>query len=151
VSHLCESRLLEGDPLTRNIIYSRYDLPWPIRDRDAVIENVAAVNPREGEVRVRFRTVRAPSAPERPECMRVPLCEGEFSLVDVGDGSVRVTYTVRLDAGGWLPAWLVRHFVRDAPADTLRAFKRQVLRTRGEYDDFIAMQKARWEKEKARG
>ena len=149
VSHLSESRLLEGDPTGHNIIYSRYDLPWPVRDRDAVIANLVEERPKEGTVRVRFHTVCTPSMPERPECIRVPLCEGEFSLVDTGQGSIRVTYTVRLDPGGWLPAWLVRHFVRDAPAETLRSFLAQVLRTRGSYDSFITTQKARWEREKA--
>lgn len=149
VSHLSESRVLEGDPLSHNIIYSRYDLPWPIRDRDAVIENVVEVRPKEGEVHVRFHSVTTPTAPERPDCIRVPLCEGEFSLVAEGPRSVRVTYTIRFDPGGWLPVWLVRHFVRDAPAETLRGFKAQVLRTRGQYDAFIAMHKARWEREKA--
>lgn len=149
VSHLSESRLLEGDPLSHTIVYSRYHLPWPVKDRDAVIENVVEERPKQGEVRVRFHTVCAPAAPEHSECIRVPLCDGEFYLVDTGRGSIRVTYTVRLDPGGWLPAWLVRHFVRDAPAETLRGFKAQVLRTRGQYDAFIAAQRARWEREKA--
>jgi hypothetical protein len=48
-----------------------------------------------------------------------------------------VVYTIRLDPGGWLPAWLVRHFIRDAPAGTLSSFKLQVLRTRGQYEGFI--------------
>lgn len=150
VSHLAECRLLEGDLLTRNVVYSRYGLPWPVRDRDAVIENVVEERPKEGTVRVRFHAVRRPAAPVRPDCIRVPLCDGEFTLVDVGNGKVDVTYTIRLDPGGWLPDWLVRHFVRDAPAETLLRFRAQVLKTRGQYDAFIAAQRARWEREKAR-
>jgi hypothetical protein len=149
VSHLAASRLVEGDPVTRSIVYSRYDLPWPARDRDAVIESVVEERPESGEVRVRFRSVASPVVPARHGCVRVPLCEGEFSLVQTRPGTVTVTYTIRLDPGGWLPDWLVRHFVRDAPAKTLREFKAQVLRTRGQYDAFIAEQRARWER--ARG
>ena len=52
-------------------------------------------------------------------------------------------FTVRLDPGGWLPDWVVRVFVRDAPAVTLRAFKAQVLKTRGQYEDFLAPYRAR--------
>lgn len=150
VSHLAECRLLEGDLLTRNVVYSRYGLPWPVRDRDAVIENVVEERPKEGTVRVRFRTVSTPATPVRSDCVRVPLCDGEFTLADVGRGKVKVTYTIRLDPGGWLPDWLVRHFVRDAPAETLRSFRAQVLKTQGQYDAFIATQRARWELEKAK-
>jgi hypothetical protein len=150
VSHLAESRLLEGDPLAHSVVYSRYDLPWPVRDRDAVIESVVTERPMEGEVHVRFRSTTTALAPERPECIRIPLCEGEFTLAQAAPDRVRVTYTIRLDPGGLLPAWLVRHFIRDAPADTLARFRSQVIRTRGQYDGFIEAQTSRWERERAR-
>ena len=111
VSHLAESRLLEGDPVGRSVVYSRFDLPWPVHDRDAVIENVVEDRPDLGQVRVRFRAVTSPAAPERPGCVRVVLCDGEFLLAREGPGSVRVTYTIRLDPGGWLPVRLARHFL----------------------------------------
>ena len=114
-----------------------------------MIESVVEELPREGKVRVRFRSLASPAVPARHDCVRVPLCEGEFSLSETRPGSVLVTYTIRLDPGGWLPDWLVRHFVRDAPARTLRDFKAQVLRTRGQYDAFIAAQRARWERVRA--
>lgn len=149
VSHLAESRLLEGDPLGRHVAYSRFDLPWPVQDRDAVVEGVVTQLPREGKVHVRFRTVTHPAAPPRPDCLRVPYTEGSFTLTESSRGQIQVTYTVRLDPGGWLPDWLVRAFVKDAPYHTLRAFQTQVARTRGQYDAFIARERARWEQEKA--
>ncbi len=144
VNRLAESRVLEGDPLTRSVIYSRYALPWPARNRDAVIESVVEEDVVHGEVRVRFRNTSSPSAPRRQDCIRVPLSEGSFTLTDTGEGSVFVVYTIRLDPGGWVPDWIARLFVRDAPFTTLQAFKAQVLRTRGQYAAFIAAQQARW-------
>lgn len=143
VSHLVENRLLEGDPQGHQIAYSRYDLPWPVQDRDAVIESTVELDETRGWVRVQFWNVRSAAAPERRDCLRVPLSEGDFTLEDTGHGAVRVTYTIRLDPGGWLPDWVVRIFVRDAPATTLRAFKAQVLKTRGQYEDFLAPYRAR--------
>lgn len=144
VHHLAESRILEGDPIARSVIYNRYRLPWPAKDRDAVIESVVEEDMKQAEVRVRFWNTTAPAAPLRPDCIRVPLSEGSFTLRDTGHGSVFVSYSIRLDPGGWLPDWIVRLFVRDAPLATLRAFKAQVLRTQGQYSTFIAVQKARW-------
>lgn len=145
VSHLEESRLLEGDILTRSVVYSRYDLPWPAKDRDAVVESVVEEDVANAEVRVRFRNTTAPEAPPRSDCIRVPRSEGNFTLTDTGNGSVRVSYTILLDPGGRLPGWIVRLFVRDAPVKTLRAFTAQVLSTRGQYTEFITENKARWE------
>ena len=144
VNHLAESRILEGDPLTRSVIYSRYALPWPAKDRDAVIESVVKEDPIQKEVCVEFWNTISDAAPQRPDCLRVPLSKGAFTLKDTGHDSVLVSYTISLDPGGWLPDWIVRLFVRDAPATTLRAFKAQVLKTRGHYTSFIAAQKARW-------
>jgi len=144
VSHMVESRLIEGDIITRSVVYSRYDLPWPAKDRDAVIESVVEEDVEQAEVRVRFRNTTCPAAPPRSDSIRVPKSEGEFTLKDTGNGSVIVSYTIHLDPGGWLPGWIVRLFVQDAPVITLRAFKAQVLKTRGQYSDFITQQKARW-------
>jgi len=143
VSHLVENRLLEGDPQGHQVVYSRYALPWPIKDRDAVVESSVELDETRGWVHVQFWNVRSAAAPERRDCLRVPLSEGDFTLEDTGHGAVKVTYTVRLDPGGWLPDWVVRVFVRDAPAVTLRAFKAQVLKTRGQYEDFLAPYRAR--------
>lgn len=144
VHHMAESRTLWGDPISHCVIYSRYSLPWPAKDRDAVIETVVEEDIPHAEVRVRFHNITSPAAPVRPDCIRVPMSEGSYTLTDTGRGSVFVTYTISLDPGGWLPAWIVRVFVRDAPLTTLQAFKAQVMATRGQYDAFIAAQKARW-------
>ena len=143
VSHLVENRLLEGDPQGHQVVYSRYRLPWPVKDRDAVIESTVEMDEKRGWVHVQFWNVRSVAAPEHRGCLRVPLSEGDFTLEDTGHGSVQVTYTVRLDPGGWLPDWVVRIFVRDAPAATLRNFKVQVLKTRGQYENFLAPYRAR--------
>lgn len=144
VNRLAESRVLQGDPMTHCVMYSRYSLPWPAADRDAVVESVVEEDVARGEVRVRFWNTSSPLAPANTGCIRVPLSEGSFLLRDDGKGPLFVSYTIRLDPGGWLPNWIVRVFVRDAPYSTLRAFQAQILRTRGQYDAFIAAQKARW-------
>jgi len=145
VNHLAESRVLSGDPLVRSIIYSRYSLPWPAANRDAVIESVVEEDFTRGEVKVRFWNASSPAAPTGTGCIRVPLSDGTFLLREAGQDLVFVSYTIRLDPGGWLPDWIVRVFVRDAPFSTLRAFQAQVLKTRGQYDGFITAQKVRWD------
>lgn len=145
VNHLAESRVISGDPLLRSVIYSRYSLPWPAANRDVVIESVVAEDVARGEVRVQFWNTSSPAVPPGTRCIRVPLSEGNFLLRETGKDSVFVSYTIRLDPGGWLPDWIVRVFVRDAPYTTLRAFQAQVLRTRGQYDGFISAQKGRWD------
>ena len=109
-----------------------------------MVESVVEEDVNHAEIRVRFWNTTSPAAQPRSDCIRGPRSEGEFTLKDTGHGSVLVAYTIHLDLGGRLPGWIVRIFVRNAPIKTLRAFKAQVLKTRGQYSAFITEQKARW-------
>jgi len=146
VSHLAESVVREGDLFHHYVLYNRFHLPWPASDRDVVTDNRVRFLPREKRVQLAFHAIEDPAVPHRPGCVRVPRSEGEFTLVETGPSSVHITYTLCLDPGGWLPGWLVRHFVQDAPVTTLRGLKAQIQRTRGEYAASAAALKARWER-----
>ncbi len=148
IERLVESRILEGDALHGGVIYQRYDLPWPARDREVLVESVVEEDVSRGEVAVRFRSI-PPESSELPsettgKCVRIPILEGDFLLKDLGEEGVFVRYTVRIDPGGRLPRWIVLPFIREAPAKTLEAFRCQVERTRRLYGEFLARHRERW-------
>ena len=145
VDHLVDNRVVEGDPFGHYVLYSRFHLPWPAADREAVTDNQIQILPKEGRVRVRYQALPAAPIPVARGCVRVPRSEGEFLLVETGPGSVHISYTLCLDPGGRLPEWLVRLFVQNAPLSTLRAMRAQILRTRGEYAGAVADLRRRWE------
>ena len=148
IERLAESRILEGDALHGGVIYQRYDLPWPARNRQVLVESVVEEDVSRGEVTVRFRRISPASRPApfagTGKCIWIPVLEGNFLLKDLGEEGVFVRYTVRIDPGGRLPGWIVRPFIREAPARTLNAFQLQVERTRRLYGEFLARHRERW-------
>jgi START domain len=145
VDHLVENRIVEGDPFSHYVLYSRFHLPWPAADREAVTDNQIQILPKEGRVLLKYHALpQAPVSAARGS-VRVPRSEGEFLMVETGPRSVHISYTLCLDPGGHLPEWLVRLFVQNAPLTTLRAMRAQILRTRGDYAIAIADLRRRWE------
>ena len=137
VNQLVETRAVEGDPESEVLMYSRFNLPWPVADRDSTIRSKINVDYERREVRVRFHTVEKASLPPKDGIVRVPLAKGEFFIKAKEPQSVFVRYQLTMDPGGWLPEWVAKMFVKEAPVRTLRALAKQVEQTRGQYRDFI--------------
>jgi hypothetical protein len=137
VGDLDESRIVAGDIQTKVVIYERFHLPWPLDDRDSMVESVITQNLKQLEVAVHYREVTHPKAPPRDGVTRMPVVRGSmfFRYVDKQHAFARIVMT--LDVGGMLPDFAVQRFVRKGPARTLEGLVRQVGRTRGRYAAFV--------------
>jgi hypothetical protein len=83
--------------------YSEINIPWPVQNRDFVAHLKVRQNPDTKVV-----TVDGPAVPGF-----VPLKNG---IVRVRSSKgLRVVYTLQLDPGGNLPAWLVNLFAAEGP------------------------------------
>lgn len=107
-------------PLDRNYRFL-INLPWPVKDREAVVNARQKQVTRKGEEAV-VTTLRArPELVEpRSEYLRIPELHGVFKLERIKPEIVEVTFQVRLNMGGWIPNWLVNMVLRDMPFHTLR-------------------------------
>ncbi len=123
--HTCiESRLLRRASETTLLVYNRTGAPWPVSDRDAVLRTT--IGPRGStSALVRFGTVEDAAAPPIAGVVRMPKLAGRFALDALSPARTRVVYTLDIDPGGSLPAWLVRRTARDLPFETLRGLRRE--------------------------
>jgi hypothetical protein len=119
------------------ILYARSNQPWPVKDRDLVMQRtVEVIEPGEA---YRVHLVCLPG--ERPQVhnvVRMETCETSFLLRAVDASSTQIDYRVHADPGGHLPDWIVRMASKSIPLDTLSALAKQVERTRGKYRDAAA-------------
>ncbi len=144
VNHLSESRVVRDNHVDRVVVYSRYHLPWPARDRDSLIETSYANDYEHGTATIRFRTIKEPGEPPKSDVIRIPTATGTLYLKVLGKGKTFVRYELTLDPGGWLPQWICNFFVRDAPIEFLQAMKRRIREKKGSYQEYEHAQTRLW-------
>jgi hypothetical protein len=128
-----ENAVLRTIDARTHVVYSRSHQRWPVRDRDLVMRRTVEVLEAEQAFRVRMVCVRG-DKPKLKDVIRIEDCETTFVLRKLDDRTTHVEYKVRVDPGGSNPDWLVRAVSQKGPLDTIVALRRQVARTRGQYD-----------------
>jgi hypothetical protein len=113
------------------------ELPWPIRDRDMIMQRSVEVVSPGTEFRVRF-TCAPKLSKEKSGYLRVKTCDSHFSIKAADANKTYVDYQVQLDPGGGLPSWGRRWMEKRITVDTIARLERQVGRTPGKYPDVIA-------------
>lgn len=129
------SRLRSIDAQT-DLVYTRSNQPWPVRDRDVIMKRtVDVVKPAEEFF---LRMVCAPEKKARLRgVVRVEDCESTLVLRKVDATTTAIDYQVSLDPGGHIPRWLVEFASRELPFDTVTALEKQVKKTRGRYQTAV--------------
>jgi hypothetical protein len=136
-----ESKLLGYDSFTEGYMYHRIQVQWPFNDRDVVMRTETKIIEPGANLRVEFRQVSDPPFPERQGIVRMPKLSGYYDLVALGPDRTRVEYRVDADPGLNIPGWLGRNTATAMPLYTILNLRRQVARTHGEYDEFVALWK----------
>ena len=107
------------------IYYSEIKLPWPVHNRDFIAQLKASQDPA-----TRVVTIYGPVVPDfipvKKDIVRVSKSEGKWVITPIAKGRVKLEYTIRLDPGGDLPAWLFNLFVTKGPAESFENLKLQL-------------------------
>ncbi len=107
----------EGDA---KLIYEQIRLPL-VKDRDLTVRVTRTVSPDTGTYEVASLAVPDEGPPESRDYVRLRTSLARWSLAPGPDGGTAVTYTIRTDAGGRLPAWIFDAIQKDAAVKILRA------------------------------
>ena len=138
--HNCtENRLIKRTNGLDRILYTLTDAPWPVSDRDVVVDAKVKLNEKKTEVTIAFKSVNGSkfNIAEVTDVVRMPRLKGHYKLRILDEKRTRVEYVVDADPGGDLPDWLVSQASRDLPLETLVDLRKQVKKTKGRYDAFV--------------
>lgn len=128
------SGLVAQNTDTSAIVYNRTATPWPVPDRDVVLDSRVEVIDAEREIVVRFFATEHPRRPAEDGVVRMTYLRGHYHLWAEDAGRTRVEYQVDSDPGGRLPTWLATRGTRDMPLESLKGLRAQVAKTRGTYE-----------------
>lgn len=133
-----ESKTVRRVDTWRSIIYTRTDAPWPVSDREVVVENEVIFIDPPSKVKVTFRAVTAPDVERTRGTVRMKMATGFYAIEAIDDARALVHYEVDADPGGSLPDWLVSMQSTRNPFETLAGLRSRLEETRGQYRAQIA-------------
>lgn len=121
-----ESRLLKRITDTRGILYNRVRAPWPIKDRDMVLETDYRFTPDHQALTILFRNAKQNHVPLPSRVIRIPRIEGFYRLWALSPSRTNVLYQVEVDIGGNVPDFSARRYARKLPFNTLESLRARV-------------------------
>jgi hypothetical protein len=125
-----ESRIVDRISDEHGILYNRINAPWPVKDRDVLLDIMYRYTPQRTAVTFRFRETREPKyeemVPVPRRVVRIPKLTGFFRLWQDTPGKTNVLYQVEVDIGGNVPDRSARRYARKLPFETLEALRELV-------------------------
>jgi len=110
----------------QNIIYyTQSHLPWPIRDRDLVVE--LNITPTPDVLNIQAKSL-PDYLPKDANYIRVPYSLALWKVTEAPDNKLKVDYTFSIDPGGSIPSWLVNATLAIGPYNSF-AKLREILRS----------------------
>lgn len=99
------------------IYYSEIEMPWPASNRDVLIHLQIKTDSLPRFMTVSGRAEKG-TIPELPGKVRVPLYNANWKITAPSPNRLHISYTLELDPGGSLPAWIVNSFAEKGPFGT---------------------------------
>lgn len=109
------------------VIYNRVDVPWPVWDRDAILDTQFTAQSGGRLVVLTFKNIDPTLRPTPERVVRMPRLEGFYRMWQITPTSTKVVYQVEADVGGAVPKWMAARVARDMPYETLAALRKRVV------------------------
>ncbi|MCE7064621.1 START domain-containing protein [Dyadobacter sp. CY326] len=105
--------------------YSEVSMPWPLSNRDFV----AHIRVTQDKV-TKVVTVNAPAVPgfvpPKTGIVRISHSKGLWIIKPLSKDKISIVYTLQVDPGGDIPAWVVNTFSAQGPLQSFRKMKQEL-------------------------
>lgn len=109
----------------QSFVYTVSEAPWPVKSRDNINSTRFVQNPDNKEILISIKAV-PDFLPEKKEYIRIPEAVGYWKMTPTGRNKVSITYQMKTDSGGNLPAWLANMAVTQAPYQILSSLRDEI-------------------------
>ena len=114
-----ESKELHRDSDEAAIIYNKYDLSWPVSDRDYLMQQRTTYDAEAKVVTVTYESIEDPRWPADDCCVRAVAVRTFWKFIHVNATQTKIEVEVYTDPKGSLPAWLVNMIQRGWPYNSI--------------------------------
>jgi hypothetical protein len=123
--NLTEIKVLQIENPKHFQYYLVYDVPWPLSDRDLVVDARVTVDPGSGKY-VIFSTPLEGVVPEKPGMVRIKKYWQRWTVQPLGNGIIRITLEGFVDPAGNIPSWLYNMIITESPLKVMREVRKRV-------------------------
>lgn len=124
-----KSPIIEQNGRNDYIFYFVQKVPWPVKNRDMVLQARTTIDWKAGYFQVDFHSVDDARIPLSDEYIRMKVV-GRFLLEYIDRDKTQVTYTIKADPGGYMPAVIANIISRKIPFETLCGMREIVKNSR---------------------
>lgn len=125
VSHTKSCRLIKHVSPSELYYYSEVAMPWPLENRDFVARVRVIQHPVTREVTVDAPAVGGHVTPKKG-VVRITHSVGYWKLNSPDGRRTNIEYTLQVDPGGVIPAWLVNALAAQGPLESFKAMRTQL-------------------------
>ena len=108
------------------LVYNVTRAPWPVSNRDVVVRSKGGIDVKSGKVSIIFNAVKDSPVPPRSGIVRMTDLLGQWHLKKVGEDKTEVTYIMRANPAGNIPASIANMTSKSIPFRTLSNMKQMV-------------------------
>jgi hypothetical protein len=108
------------------IYYSEIEVPWPATDRYFYAGFELKKDPAGRSMQV-ISSNMAYDGPVPKDLVKIPYSKGSWNVTQGSKKSIHVEYTLELDPGGSLPAWILNLFSSKGPLETFENIKKKMV------------------------
>jgi len=105
--------------------YAEVSVPWPASNRDFIAHLIATQDPVSKVV-----TIDGPTVPDyvpvKKSIVRIHHSRGKWVITPAANNTIQIDYTLEVDPGGSIPAWLINLFATKGPFETFKNLKKQI-------------------------
>jgi len=105
--------------------YSEVTLPWPAENRDFVSHLMVTQDPDTKIVTVDGPVVND-LVPQKDKIVRISHSNGKWVITPLGNGQIKIEYSLHVDPGGDLPVWLINMFATEGPMQIFKNLKAEL-------------------------
>ena len=125
VLNIGESRFVERESTGVFTYYVLINMPFPVKDRDAILRYRRSQDVDSKIVDI-YTGIGSATIAQKKGTVRIEQYESRYRLVPQADNTVFLEYTLTVDPGGSIPAWVMNMASSKGPFETIQALFRLV-------------------------
>ncbi|MDZ4725018.1 MAG: START domain-containing protein [Leptospira sp.] len=103
----------------KSVVYVRNGAPWPVSDRDVVMDRVVDQNSKTKIGTMKLKKNESVSKPSPSGVTRMDSFEATWRIIPTAPGKIKIEYQAHFEPGGSIPQSVINLAITDTPYNTL--------------------------------